>query len=142
MAPGGPWVRAKYSHGVWERFPDQANPFLNNFFLTLQLAHFESNWLISNPTGYTHIHEISLVSGTPLERRAPKNYANPRHKCAEISDFDPIRDKNVKSTSSPRIPNSGAMSRPQFHTHPPAINHANWVCSRMQLMEPLCPSWL
>ena len=28
MAAGDPWWGAKYSYGVWERFADQANPFL------------------------------------------------------------------------------------------------------------------
>ena len=32
MAAGGPWWAAKYSYGVWERFPDQENPFLEPFF--------------------------------------------------------------------------------------------------------------
>ena len=32
MAAGDPWWGAKYSYGVWERFADQANPFLKNHF--------------------------------------------------------------------------------------------------------------
>ena len=32
MAAGDPWWAAKYSHGVWEHFPDQENPFLKNHF--------------------------------------------------------------------------------------------------------------
>ena len=32
MAAGEPWWAAKYSHGVWEHFPDQENPFLKNHF--------------------------------------------------------------------------------------------------------------
>ena len=32
MAAGDPWQGAKYSYGVWERFADQANPFLEPFF--------------------------------------------------------------------------------------------------------------
>ena len=30
MGVGRPWRGAKYSYGVWERFPHQANPFLEN----------------------------------------------------------------------------------------------------------------
>ena len=30
MAAGDPWQGAKYSYGVWERFPDQENQFLKN----------------------------------------------------------------------------------------------------------------
>ena len=39
-------------------------------------------------------------SGTPLERSAAKNYANPRYKCAEISDGDPIGDEKQNEAPS------------------------------------------
>ena len=37
MAAGEPWWAAKYSYGVWERFANQANPFLDFFLLTLEM---------------------------------------------------------------------------------------------------------
>ena len=40
MAAGGPWWGAKYSYGVWERFADQANPFLELFCSTTFVPHF------------------------------------------------------------------------------------------------------
>ena len=63
MAAGDPWQGAKYSYGVWERFPDQENPFLELFF-------------------------------------------DPRNEARSLIS----------------ILNSGAMSIPQFLTHPPALN--------------------
>ena len=53
----------------------------------------ESSPLISYIT-FMRIWVVLWDSGTPLERSAAKNYANPRYKCAEISDGDPIGDQN------------------------------------------------
>ena len=51
-----------------------------------------------------------LDSGTHLERSAAKNYANPRYKCADISDMDPIGDQNHN------------QGNPQFRSHPNPLN--------------------
>ena len=55
-----------------------------------------------------------LDSGTHLERSAAKNYANPRYKCAEISDMDPIGDQNHN------------QGNPQFRSHPNTAIPAPW----------------
>ena len=69
---------------------------------------------------FMRIHEISLIFGTPLERRAPENYANPRYKCAEISDGDPIGDKNVNEAPAPESPILEPCQDPNSSlTHPP-----------------------
>ncbi len=40
MAAGGPWEAAKYSHGVWEHFADQANPFLKKYVFVSLGSHY------------------------------------------------------------------------------------------------------
>ena len=84
---------SKYSYKVWEHFPDQENPFLETFFRRPSALISESSPLISS-MACMPVWVVLWDSGTPLERSAAKNYANPRYKCGEISDFDPIGDKN------------------------------------------------
>ena len=69
----------------------------------------EPSALISTLT-YMPIKVDILDSGTHLERSAAKNYANPRYKCAEISDMDPIGDQNHN------------QGNPQFRSHPNPLN--------------------
>ncbi len=67
----------------------------------------ESSPLISNLTCMP-IQMDLWDSGTPLERSAAKNYANPRYSSGEISDFDLIGDQKHNEGNpqfcSPLIP--------------------------------------
>ena len=77
----------------------------NFFFRRPSALISEPSALISTLT-YMPIKVDILDSGTHLERSAAKNYANPRYKCAEISDMDPIGDQNHN------------QGNPQFRSHP------------------------
>ena len=68
MAAGGPWWGAKYSYGVWERFADQANPFLELFLFDPRnetfVPHFE-------PFVPHFVHRLYAYLGGSMRFRDP-----------------------------------------------------------------------
>ena len=86
-------------------FPQSGNP-IPDFFRNEVRASFRYPSVLISYITFTRIQTDLCVSGTHLKRRVPKNNANPRYKCVEIFDMDPIGDQSHNEEN------------PQFWSHP------------------------